>query len=1100
MTGMQGGPGLKRRRFLAHLASIGAAVAVTHVSGGLEGVLFPAAQAAGPEGITLHVPLRRAEDGLALDFYLVNLELDVSGPAARLTRRDMTKPAFLVVSFGSQALFERAFLETSGSSNEVPPAGAVKAYLADDSRLAFDVTEHLPLPFTVEALLNWVDFSPRLVPNADANILTSDLRPQKPSASQTALELPWRLQLSPSSGQTWIHSAEPVTHGGRSELWHTRLGLWALAGEDGTRRRIDVGDDPVPIRAVWATDPDFGKWLDNPSQIPTGPAPDGFRGTLKPRDRYDIVRLSSDFSLNGNDSVPGTIQASGLMLSSLGASADLEAKWDSEGESWGNYSASLQQWHHVLGLGREHEVKTVQKGYLYPFGHRAAFVTVSIRKFVKDAAGQVTAVLRQRQLVVTLEPSKNYGGDARIPNAQRAIPFRKLRVLSARHEVKDPSPFLQVGVLTAFVPTAPNSAAPLPFDFRGTDWAGSSVDMKIPVVFVPASGVTNAVFMSQLRAKYNALADLDPLRNGQIEGTPTAMAAAKSPGDTTVVLRSLRFTSDEPLPNKPYDPKSSPFFPRMITATAELPRVSALAGTDLDPITVKYYSGYLSGGFSSQTNPAGVFLALADGAPQPDLRFDGSRAGAVALPNFKVSGYSREFGPVGGSVADAARTVFRPEAVFGAIDARILGGIELKDILESLATPSPGQGVRMTFRDNYIQLGGKRVLESAEAELRWNPKVEAGPGNLALFEPEDGGNCLALSARAVQRLRPSVSSDFTVRGELKNFSVHLFGKAASSRFISIEFDALRFLSGKDIKPDVDVEIRNITFHGALRFLDEFSKLCSMFGNGPAGPQSASASAANVVVAGEKGSGFWVEVDDRGITAALAVSIPSISLGVFSLSNLAVSASLTIPFNGDPVLLNFSFCSRERPFTLSVGIFGGGGYVGLSASAGGVKSMEFSLEFGIGASLDLGIASGMVEMKGGILFTVRSTQAADGSTSQELELTAYLRLHGELSILGIVTLSLEFYMSLTYAPDPDRLVGEASVTVSIDVAFFSDSVTLHVRKEIAGGATAAQARANSLTGAPSRAAIAPASTAFTFGETHTQQTWNQYCNAFAPVGA
>lgn len=1066
---------------------------MTQVSGGLESFLFPEAQAAAPAG-ALHVPLRRAEDGLALDFYLMNLEIDTAGASATLRRKASAKPAYIVVSFGSQAIFENAFLETNGSSNEVPPAGAVKAYIADDSRLAFDVSDRLPLPFTLQSLLNWVDFDPRLVPSADAGKY-SNVRPRKPSESETALELPWRVQLSPRSSQTWLHSVAPVTHEGRSELWHTRLGLWANADEDGTRRKIDVGDDPVAIRAVWATDDGFAQWLDNPSQIPTGPAPDGFRATMKPRDRYDIVRLTSDFSIEGNDSMPGAIQATGLMLSSLGASADLQAKWDPE--AGGTFQTSLEQWHHVLGLGREHEVKTVQKGYLYPFGHRAAYVTISMRKFVKDAAGKLTAAIRQRQLIVTLEPLKNYGADARMPYGQRGMPFRKLRVLDARHEIKDPTLFIADSSISAFVPTAPNTTAPLPFDFRGTDWDGNSVDMKIPVVFVPVHGTRNHAFMEALRNKYNASAASGVLRSGRIENTPTAMASSKVHGDTTVTLRKLLFTSDEPLANKPYDPLSSPFFPRVISAIAELPRVSALAGNDVAQATFKYYHGYLTGGFDSVDNSGGVFLQV-DGN-KPELRFNSAQAGALALPNFEVTGYSRDRGPVAGSIVSAAKEIFKPEDIFAAIEARILGGINLKDILESLDTPNPRQAVEITFRDNYTEQDGNRVLESVEAALHWNPKVADGPSkNLVLFEPSDGQDCLTLDAYTVQRLRPSVSNDFTVRGELKNFSINLFGNGAS-HFISVHFDALRFLSGKDIKPDIDVSIRDITFHGALRFLDDFSKLCSMFGNGSTG-QTAAKAGNNVVVAGEKGSGFWVDVTNNGISANLAVSIPSLSLGVFSLSNLSVAARLNIPFNGDPVLLDFAFCSRERPFSLNVGIFGGGGYVGLSASIDGVRSMEFSLEFGVGASLDLGIASGMVEMKGGILFTVRSIEQSDGKTVQQLELTAYLRLHGELSVLGIVTLSLEFYMSLTYAPNPDRLIGEASVTVSIDVAFFNESVTLHVRREIAGGSTASAAAAKALGGSRAKAAIAPASANYTFGETHTQQTWTQYCNAFAPVGA
>ena len=35
--------------------------------------------------------------------------------------------------------------------------------------------------------------------------------------------------------------------------------------------------------------------------------------------------------------------------------------------------------------------------------------------------------------------------------------------------------------------------------------------------------------------------------------------------------------------------------------------------------------------------------------------------------------------------------------------------------------------------------------------------------------------------------------------------------------------------------------------------------------------------------------------------------------MFSLTNLAFNAGVAIPYNGDPVRFDFSFCSRENPF-------------------------------------------------------------------------------------------------------------------------------------------------------------------------------------------
>ena len=48
--------------------------------------------------------------------------------------------------------------------------------------------------------------------------------PALPTARQTAIEMPWRLILSPHSAERWRHAKTPVTSpAGRTELWHSRL-------------------------------------------------------------------------------------------------------------------------------------------------------------------------------------------------------------------------------------------------------------------------------------------------------------------------------------------------------------------------------------------------------------------------------------------------------------------------------------------------------------------------------------------------------------------------------------------------------------------------------------------------------------------------------------------------------------------------------------------------------------------------------------------------------------------------------------------------------------------------------------------------------------
>jgi hypothetical protein len=74
--------------------------------------------------------------------------------------------------------------------------------------------------------------------------------------------------------------------------------------------------------------------------------------------------------------------------------------------------------------------------------------------------------------------------------------------------------------------------------------------------------------------------------------------------------------------------------------------------------------------------------------------------------------------------------------------------------------------------------------------------------------------------------------------------------------------------------------------------------------------------------------------------------------------------------------------------------------------------------------------------------------------KDFQLTGYFRAYGSLSVLGIITVSLEFYLGLTYAtkgisPHGGHLWGQASLRVKIEILFFSISVGVSMEREFAG---------------------------------------------------
>ena len=93
---------------------------------------------------------------------------------------------------------------------------------------------------------------------------------------------------------------------------------------------------------------------------------------------------------------------------------------------------------------------------------------------------------------------------------------------------------------------------------------------------------------------------------------------------------------------------------------------------------------------------------------------------------------------------------------------------------------------------------------------------------------------------------------------------------------------------------------------------------------------------------------------------------------------------------------------------------------------------------------------------------------------QVVLTGYLRLGGAVSVLGIVTISVEFNLSFTYDSGTKKVTGRATLMVSVEIAFFSISVELSVERSFGrdGGDPA-------------------------FGDLiHTPAVWAEYADAFA----
>lgn len=932
----------------------------------------------------------------------------------------------------------KAFRETQ--QREV--AAAAIAFLATENltqhRLASDVFDRLKdLPFV------------RLI-----------FPPHKPAYNVTALELPYRLILSPVPEARWHHYTTPVTRNGRTELWQTRL----------TSTKEDVGPDgPVRVRALWSDDyvapDDEGNFDPTVVARTNGPLP--FRMSLDPLDRLMLVALMSGFDLDARKADrtvpfhPHTANSRRLSLSSLGALCEIEGEWPPPVPP----GVGLEQWRHVATLGRDHYVRVVYKGFLCHPRNAASLVKVTERKFeFMPGSTNRVAVLRQRFFIVVREPLKTYDGVGHRWGA-RNLPFTDIEILTKVTPTLL-APDLDVcnlkgdlGIYNAIPKRAcfwPMLGDPQPggevrdflFDMIGTDRNGDQVRFSMPLLFVGKEANDHGHdkeppenLMTRIRNAYNKESTR---RSTSFGGATIAYAPPKAgaKGDPKLPTRTLSFlagpvetviTTDE-----------AQFYPEAHFANTDFVAGRRLLQKQDVPMELEYAEAYKKFGFGPG-NPGEVFLKVR--TDELALSFGGNTKsdtiGGLATPSMSILGLSRIMGPVAAqkpanpsqienSLNSIINDQFNPADFFK--DAKILGGVNLGEIIIGLA----GLGNK-----EVPKLLSRETADALEASFDWTT-AKIKPDSKGMFLPNNGGQTTLEMHGVVSARKDGSAPSFSATATLDHFKVNLFG------FVTLWFDRLKFISRTGQKPDVTVDLhpgqQAVEFGGPLEFVNELRSIIPS--NGFSDPPS-------------------LTVTPSGISAGYSLSIPNLAVGIFALEHISLGAGFMLPFDAKPAEVRFNFAERQRPFSLTVSLLGGGGFFAIGLGSEGVREIEASLEFGAALSIDLGVASGSVEVKAGVYYHWKSTL---------VELEGYVRLHGELSVLGLISASLTFYLKLGYLKESGKSVvwGEATLEVEIEILFLSFSVSVSCRREF-GGSPAD----------PKFIELIP-----------DQSTWDEYCRAFA----
>jgi hypothetical protein len=1021
------------------------------------------------------VSVVRPDDLLALKFEFFNMDLVPSGGTSVL-KRQAGKTAYVVVELPPQHVLEEALLEESalgvlsafktlfaqadGTASKAPPLSGL---ISGPTRLAFKVSNQRAdagIPYSLAGLLDWTGFTHSVAPAASSASVPSPVAvhaPQKGDSSQTPetyIEAPWGLYMSPVEDASWKHRATPMKSGSTVGLWHTRL------------RGPKVGSDygPITLRAIWARR--YGT-ADNALNVSGA-----FRNSLSTADlqNFDLVGFKNRFAIVDLSGVyrHNAVEAKEMMLSPLGATFDVGGRWDDVSSYMGSgekISTAVSRWDHRAIGGRDHFVRIDKLGRLFPWGHKATLITITKREFrASPSDGQKTAYLIQRQYVVVREPVMSYtlADFKNNPRLARQTPFKRVELKTLQTP-----PFTGESIANGAFWMKVNGKK-FQFDVEADDWDGNKVTIRQALAFVGEEYATSpnySISLAGMRAqgwpsKDDVSNTLGKLAEVVIPETVDAWHqmvtyAEKSAPDPKKDARGfktawMKWTADysqvKDIANLP--PGQLLFTPVLFQAGGKIEEMAQLAKQEAETV-VKLSKQYTDFGYELANKAGKVILELDN---ELGLDMGGEAGGAIASVTGTIKGIGAEVGAFAGEIEDFAKGVFDPSKYFGD-DAELLAGIKLKDILKTLDDTAKGI-------ENLAKIPGftariNRDMRNMEYTLvityEWSTEEIVGWGP---FQPDTGCK-LALKSEASRSLsRRDAKLNTLVHGELTSFSLGL--PTAADPWILLKFKSLVFHSETGKKTKLEPKIDDVVFGGMLEFINDLRRFM-ISGNG---------------------NSFSVNVAPTAISVKFSRAVPDIAIGVFSLKNMSLGCGLSIPFTNNPLTFEFNFCSRERPFELGVSGWAGGGYVMCKLNAKtGVELVEVSFEFGASTTFSLaGLATGQVEIKGGLILKIETVEGV-----RKLSLKAYIRIGGSLKVLGLITVSVTFVLALeaeTYdkpggGGSAIKLYGEATLTVEIDLCFFSKSVKLSVKRELAGSDPR-------------------------FGETIEAGDWSLYCKAFAPV--
>ena len=869
--------------------------------------------------------LLRSSDHLLLGIAWAGMSMSAGDPPSPAQLTAIGDDARITITLPPQHISE----ETSDATSPAPmqlPAGATtvpawRAALAGSSRLVISIARGTVVPLTVEAILQAL---------AERPVVTA----MRSADAGTALELPSRLTLVTAHTTTVVcrHPSTPqFAADGTTGLWRTRLA-----------RSTPAADEHIEVLATGFD--------------PNDPA-------------YDLPLPSADRALIVDATSHSPALATRLELSALGGTLDVAGAWP-------NY-----QWEHHCVLGRDMKVRTLARGALFPFGHKAQLTQMTTRTF--DPSAGNAAVLRTERALTIIQPVRTAAAD---PATQRGFPFPRVEITTTTFtDLAVPQwtshTFGGTALPTYFWPERINSATgqrekvQMPVVCDNPD---GPVSFAVPMIFVAdhsddgAQSLTDPGLTQELARAYGEAPVPVPGSTVNLVGADVHQSLGADPIVNSYELQGMSITGLGALPDPTAGYRAA--IASMMVAT---PALRSLLGTD-EPRLMRYAANYLNG------TDADVLLHI-DAAHTIDLNFTAAadRCGALVSPHYFTDAISRKTGPVNlSALPTVPGTTIDPKALFPA-DATILG-FSMRDLIAELHQPPTiisdlvsGTAPAVTMKWDGVTLGSHDGFV-ADANATLDLTVKTAPG--------------ATSTHC----------------GLHNFGLRF--PPGEDAVLALRFAAITYDQNNGQPPRLDTSGVSAQFLNDLRLLEKLADAVDL-----------------------RQAGRLIDIHDNAVTVHYTFAPPPISTGAFVMRNIAFTTAITVPFDARPVTVTLSFSSRANPFQLAVLMFGGTGYAELELDKTGLRRLEGVLEFGAIAAVDFVIARGEVHVLGGVRFTLEP----NGSVT----VTGYLRIGGSVDILGLVSVSIELIISLAYQSARNALVGRATIVVTIDLTLWSDTMEI-----------------------------------------------------------